>query len=112
MNSEDLFAQLLLRPHPRLQLRADLHRLRLVEPGDLWYSGGGATNDEVFGFSGVPSGGRRTLARVAEVSAALRLHPRVGAYAYFGHVKGRDVVLATFPGGDARYGYLELSFRY
>jgi hypothetical protein len=112
MNCEDLFAQLVLRPHPRLQIRADLHRLRLVEPNDLWYSGGGATNDEVFGFSGVPSGGRRSLARVAEVSAAVRIHPRVGVYAYYSQALGQDVVKATFPGPNARYGYLELSFRY
>jgi hypothetical protein len=112
MNGEDAFVQLLVRPHPRVQVRGDLHRLRLAEPRDLWYSGGGATNDEVFGFSGIPSGGGRSLARVAELSLAVRVHPRVSAYAYYGHAFGREVVRATFPGARARYGYLEMTFRY
>ena len=51
MNTEDLFAQLIARPHPRLEVRTDYHWLRLSEPADLWYAGGGATNDTFFGYA-------------------------------------------------------------
>ena len=57
-------------------------------------------------------GGQRSLARVAELSVAVRIHPRVAAYVYYGQASGQEVVEATFPGRRARYGYLEMTFRY
>ena len=44
MNSQDTFAQLILKPHSRVTVRTDYHWLRLSEKRDLWYAGGGATN--------------------------------------------------------------------
>ncbi len=112
MNNEDLFAQLVLKPHPRVSVRADLHELALSEAADLWYAGGGATKDEVFGFAGIPSGGRRDLARLADLGVTVSLHARLTAYGYLGRATGREVVEASFAGRDATYAYLELTFRY
>jgi hypothetical protein len=112
MNDEDLFAQLLATPWPGVSLRADYHWLRLTEPRDLWYSGGGATNDHVFGFAGIPGHGHRDLAHVVEAAVEVKLHERVTASAYYGHAFGQDVVAATFSGTSASYGYVELTFRY
>jgi hypothetical protein len=112
MNDEDLFAQLLATPWSRVSVRADYHWLRLTEPRDLWYSGGGATNDHVFGFSGIPAGGHRDLAHVVEASVEVKLHERLSAYAYYGHAFGQDVVASTFSGTSASYGYVELTFKY
>ena len=52
MNTQDTFVQMIVKPHPRATLRTDWHWLRLTEKKDLWYAGGGATNDDVFGFFG------------------------------------------------------------
>jgi alginate export protein len=112
MNDEDVFVQLLASPWSRVNVRADYHWLRLTDPHDLWYSGGGATNDHVFGFAGIPSGGERELAHVVEGSVEVKLHDRLSAYAYYGHAFGQDVVAATFSGTSASYGYVELTFRY
>ncbi len=112
MNNEDLFAQLIVRPHRRVTLRVDYHRLRLSEAADLWYAGGGATKDEVFGFSGIPSGGRRELARLADLAVTVDLAKRLTLYAYAGRAAGDDVVEASFAGRDATYAYLDLTFRY
>ena len=49
MNNEDVFAQLRLRPHARVSLRADVHHLRTSNARDLWYFGGGAFQDKTFG---------------------------------------------------------------
>ena len=74
MNIQDVFAQLMLKPHPRVTVRTDYHWLRVTEGRDLWYSGGGATNDDVFGFSGIPANGRRELAHLVDVSVTVRGH--------------------------------------
>ncbi len=112
MNNEDVFVQLIANPFTRVSVRADYHWLRLTEPRDLWYAGGGATNDHVFGFSGTPAGGRRELAHLVEIALDVKLHTRLSASAYYAHAFGQGVVGATFSGNDASYGYLELTFRY
>jgi hypothetical protein len=112
MNNEDSFVQLILKPHSRVTVRSDYHWLRVTEPRDLWYAGGGATNDDVFGFSGIPSGGRRELAHLVDLGITIRLHERLTTYLYYGHAFGQGVVRNTFPGKDANYGYVDLTFRY
>ncbi len=112
MNDEDVFVQLLATPLPRVSVRADYHWLRLTEPHDLWYGGGGATNDHVFGFSGIPANGHRELAHLVELACDVKLHERVSVNAYYGHAFGQGVVGATFSGKDASYAYVELSLRY
>jgi hypothetical protein len=112
MNSQDTFAQILLRPHPRVQVRSDVHWLRLSEKRDLWYAGGGATNDDVFGFSGIPAGDHRELAHLVDLGITVALPKQLSAYGYYGHAFGQGVVRQTFAGRDADYGYVELSYRY
>ena len=112
MNSQDTFVQMILKLHERVTLRTDWHWLRLTAKKDLWYSGGGATNDDVFGFSGIAANDRRELAQLVDVGVNLALLKRLSAYAYYGHAFGGGVVKKTFAGSDADYGYVELTFRY
>ena len=112
MNNQDVFAQLILRPHAAITLRTDYHWLSLSERSDLWYSGSGATNDHLFGYAGSPSGGNRELAHLVDISLTLALHRRVTLGGYYGHAFGRDVVRASFAGADADYGFVEVTFRY
>ena len=112
MNNEDMFVQLLLKPHPRVTVRSDYHWLRVTEPRDLWYAGGGATNNTVFGFSGIPAGSRRELAHLVDLGLTVKLHERLTAYLYYGHAFGQGVIRNTFAGSDASYGYVDLIFRY
>ena len=46
MNLNDRFVQALLKPHPRLAIRADVHWLSLAQAADGWYYGSGATQEE------------------------------------------------------------------
>ena len=112
MNSSDAFLELILRPHERVQIRTDFHWLRLTEDRDLWYSGGGATSNTIFGYSGSPAGDERGLARLADVSVTVTLLKQLTLEAYYGHAFGRGVVEATFAGADANYGFVELTFSY
>lgn len=112
MNNQDVFTQLILRPHARVTLRTDYHWLSLTERRDLWYAGGGATNARIFGFAGAPSGGHRELAHLVDLSATVTLHEHLSLGLYYGHAFGRSVVATSFTGEDADYGFAELTFRY
>jgi hypothetical protein len=112
MNNDDRFVQLIVKPHTRVTVRSDYHWLRLTEGRDLWYSGGGATNDDVFGFTGIPAAGARDLARLVDLGITVQLPRKLTAYAYYGRAFGGAAVRSTFAGEDASYGYLELSYRY
>ncbi|TMA37792.1 MAG: hypothetical protein E6J79_09155 [Deltaproteobacteria bacterium] len=111
MNSGDAFAQILLTPHRNLSLRSDYHWLTVSDGRDLWYSGGGATSNHVFGYAGSPAGGQHDLAQVVDLSASVRVHPQVTVNGYYGHAFGGDVVRRTFAGSAADYGFVELSYR-
>ncbi len=112
MNSSDVFLELQLRPHDRVLIRSDVHWLRLTEGRDLWYSGGGATSNTFFGYAGSPANGDRALATLADISLTVILHRRLTMEAYYGHAFGGSVVGQTFPGRDADYGFLEMTFTY
>lgn len=112
MNSSDVFLELQLRPHERVLIRSDVHWLRLTEGRDLWYSGGGATSSTIFGYAGSPANGARALSTLADISITVALHQRLVLEGYFGHAFGGSVVGQTFPGRDASYGFLEMTFSY
>ena len=69
MNSKDQFVQLIDKPTKRLVLRSDLHWLQLTSGKDLWYQGGGAFDNKVFGYVGRPGNGHSNFASVADISA-------------------------------------------
>ncbi len=111
MNTADAFAELLLTPHPIVNVRADYHWLRLSDGSDLWYSGGGATNDHLFGYAGSPANGRHGLAEVVDLSVTVQLVQQLALGTYYGHAFGGDVVHQTFAGTGANYGFVELVYR-
>jgi hypothetical protein len=92
MNNEDVFASLILRPNPKLVVRADARRLRLSNAGDLWYTGGGAFQDNSFGYAGRPSGGSKSLGNLFDLSLDYNISPVSSVGLYFGHVAGGNVI--------------------
>jgi len=112
MNNEDVFVQAILRPTPKLNLRADVHRLRLSNASDLWYSGGGAFQDNSFGYAGRP-GGARKLATVVDFSVNYTLDAKTALSLYVARAGSGPVVASVYPAGDsAAYAYMELSRRF
>lgn len=112
MNSGDLFIQLITKPHTNVTVRSDYHWLQVSNSADLWYAGAGADNDQIFGFSGLPTGGHQELAHLVDCSVTASLLTHLTAYVYYGRAFGQGVVGATFSGRSANYGYLELTFRH
>lgn len=113
MNTEDAFVQLILRPDARTTIRSDARRVALSESGDLWYAGGGAFDDAVFGFQGRPTGGEDELADVFDLSVDRQLGAMTSLTLYLGHVNGGAVVSRLHPSGSAgNFAYLELTRRF
>lgn len=113
MNNEDSFAQLTIKPHKRIALRGDVHYLRLSSAQDLWYLGGGAFQQQSFGYVGRPSNSRKTLGTFADLSADFTVTSRTAVTAYLGGVKGGGVAQSIYPlGSNLRYFYLELTQKF
>jgi hypothetical protein len=116
MNNEDVYAQLKLKPHARLSLRAEVHSLRLSSRDDLWYAGGGAFQEGTFGYTGRASGGRRSLGTLFDLSADVNVTPTTTLTFYGAGVRGGGVQSVIYPAGGAnpvaRFFYAELTRRF
>ena len=111
-NTTEVFTDLTLRPHDRVTVRAGAHGVRLSEPEDLWYIGGGPFEDETFGYSGRPGGGARGLATIADLSVAVTPAAWVTVEAYAALALEGDVIRSIYPGaGNGRLAYLEVELR-
>ncbi|HEX4065203.1 MAG TPA: alginate export family protein [Acidobacteriaceae bacterium] len=113
MNSTDSFVQLIDSPAKKLELRSDLHWLDLTSGKDLWYLGGGAFDNKVFGFTGRPANGHTSFSSVADISSDWQTTKNVAVNFYYGHGWGKSVVGAIYPTGrNIQFGYTELVYRW
>jgi hypothetical protein len=113
MNSTDEFVQVMDKPAKKLALRSDLHWLQLTSPNDLWYLGGGAYDNKVFGFTGRPANGHSSLASVADLSTDWQATTTLAVNFYYAHVWGKSVIEAIYPvNRNAQYGYVEMVYRW
>lgn len=112
MNNEDLFASLILRPTSKFTIRADAHRLKLSDKSDLWYSGGGAFQDNSFGYAGRSAFKDDKLATLLDLSLDYAPSPLRSFSAYYGHARGGNVVKNIYPGNSLNYFYLEVTQKF
>ncbi len=113
INNEDWFAQLRLKPHAKLNIRTDVHYLRLATEKDQWYLGGGAFQQKTFGYVGRPSNGNKSLGTMVDLSLDYNLTPTTALTFYIAGVRGGDVARSIYPdGGNSRFAYLELTKRF
>jgi hypothetical protein len=113
MNNTDEFVQLIDKPAKQIALRADLHWLSLTSSHDLWYLGGGAFDNKVFGFTGRPANGASSLASLADVSADWQTTKNLALNFYYSYAQGKRVAAAIYPSDrNLQYGYVELVYRW
>jgi hypothetical protein len=113
MNSNDVFVQVGgIKVHPKVTLQAELHRLTLSNENDLWYAGGGAFEDDTFGYAGRPSNGSDDLATTLDFQAVYKPTPALDLTFYAARAFGGDVVEAIFESDDATFAYVELMWRF
>ena len=108
MNLTDVLAELILFPRSDVNVRTTLHGLWLSSSHDLWYAGGAAFDDHIFGYTGRPSFGKSYLGSVLDSGLTWRASSHVSCSLYCGHMFGGSVAAANFPAGrEETFGYLE-----
>ncbi|HUP59637.1 MAG TPA: alginate export family protein [Thermoanaerobaculia bacterium] len=112
MNSNDAFVQVGAKPHAKLSLQSEIHRLALSSKRDLWYAGGGAYDDNAFGYAGRPASGRNGLATVVDLSADYKPNANTSVTFYVARAFGGEVVKSIFEGDSATFGYVEVVKRF
>lgn len=113
MNSKDGFVQVIDRPAKRLELRGDVHWLQLSSGQDLWYLGGGAFDNKVFGYVGRTSNGHSSFASVADVSSDWQATKNLAVNMYYAYASGKTVVSSIYPvDHNAEYGYVEVVYHW
>lgn len=113
MNTEDRFGALVLRPHSKITVSSEFHALRLSNPNDLWYSGGGVFQPWTFGYTGRATSGRRSLANLYDTSIEYRATAHATFTGYFGYAQGLAAMAEIYPQGkDGEFGYLEIIYRF
>jgi hypothetical protein len=113
MNNTDEFVQLIDKPVKQLVLRSDLHWLQLTSWNDLWYLGGGAFDNKVFGYTGRPANGATSLASVADISADWQAAKNFDLNFYYGYAQGKTVVAAIYPSNpNTQFGYVEFVYHW
>jgi hypothetical protein len=111
-NLKDFFGQVILRPNPKLSVRAEIHGLKLANAQDLWYTGSGAYENLNFGYSGRPSGGHVNLGTLYDIGADYNALRNLTVSLFLGYAHGGDVQAATFTGKDADYSYLQFLYKF
>jgi len=113
MDSTDDFVEVMDKPTKWLALRSDLRWLKLTSPHDLWYQGGGAFDDKVFGFTGRPANNASSLASLVDVSADCRVTQNVSLNFYYAYAQGKRVMAAIYAADhNLQYGYVELVYHW
>src|SRR5581483_9705119 len=111
MNLDNAMAQLILKPLPQLEVQSSLHGLWLDSNKDLWYAGGGAFDNSIFGYTGRPSFGRDYLGALADCQITWKINGHIAAQIYYGHAFGGSVVGAVYPAGrEANFGFIQTTW--
>ena len=118
-NLQDIFFQTILRTSPKrgltaplFTIRTDVHSLRLSDSNDLWYGGGGAYDNSVFGYNGRTSNGKANLATMVDLSVDYAPAKSTTVTAYLAYANGGNVISNIYKSRDSVYSYLELNYRY
>lgn len=116
MNNQDTFAEFRFRPASKLAVLTGVRFLRLSNRQDLWYLGGGAFQEQTFGYIGRPSNQNASLGTLFDASLDYDLTSLTRLTFYVGAVRGGGIQAAIYPAGGSNpvghFIYLEFVQRF
>jgi hypothetical protein len=108
MNNRDVFAQVVVKPIPKLMMRMDFHALSVNARHDLMYSGSGASSNTQFGYQGLNTYGQSEIAYVSLIGASYKASDHVTINTFYGHAFGQGIMSRNFSDAQGNYGLLEV----
>ncbi len=108
MNNTSIYAQLLLRPNPKLLVRSEFQNLNLTNRNDLLYSGGGPFNDIGFGIGGKASLGQKRIGNLVDTSVDYKFTPETSLGVYLGYVFDSKV----YTDSTSRFAFVEFTQKF
>jgi hypothetical protein len=111
-NTLDFTGQLIIDLHRRLKLHSQIHKVKLAEKNDLWYTGTGAFQNSSFGYEGTPTGDHAGLANYLDVSLHYQAGSRFQMTLYVGALSGKAVMTARLQGRKGGVAYLEMLYHF
>jgi len=111
-NTEDYMGQLILNPTSRLELRSEIHKVKLHTVNDLWYLGSGAFQNTSFGYLGLRDHGHRGLGNYVDLSASYKLNSRLSLRGYVGALSGKGAITDQPQGRKGGFAYLDVVCRF
>jgi hypothetical protein len=111
-NVEDYTGQVILQPSSRLQLRSEIHKVKLHGKNDLWYQGSGAFQNTSFGYDGRPAKAAGGLANFIDLSGKIAVNPRMDVGLYLGALSGKSTMTSRVNGRKGGFTFVEFTFRF
>jgi len=111
-NSEDYTGQVIVQPTRKLQLRSEVHKVKLHSANDLWYLGTGAFQNTSFGYDALPDNGHKGLGNYVDFSADYQVTSRLGLCYYIGVMSGKGAETQRPHGRKGGFTYLEIAYRF
>ena len=111
-NTEDYMGQLILNPTRLLELRSEIHKVKLHAVNDLWYMGSGAFQNTSFGYIGLPDNGHRGLGNYVDFSADYQVSSRWSFRGYVGALSGKGAMTNQPQGRKGGFAYLDVVYRF
>ena len=112
MNNQDLFANAAMDVADGVTVKAEAAYLWAAQARDLLYSGGGATKETQFGYSGAPLSDSRAVGLLASLQGSYKVSNLLTLSLYYGHLFGGGALEAAFARNDIDYGFAEAILKY
>jgi hypothetical protein len=110
-NLVDWFAQLMLKPHEKVNVNLMLHHFYLADDNDARYFGTGAFNKKVFGYGAQPSRGYGAGGTEIDAVVNYDLNKHVSIQGGYAYMWGRGI-FNTSSNPNVSFGYLQLALKY
>lgn len=111
-NTEDYTGQVIWQPNHRLELRSEVHKVKLHSANDEWYLGSGAFQNASFGYYLLPNSGHRGLGNYVDFSPKFQVTERLALRAYIGALSGKAVETSSLKGKKGGFAFLEIAYRF
>lgn len=111
-NNRETFVSLETTPRANVVVRLGARSLRLAEPADLWYVGGGAYDRRTFGYAGRPSSGRTGLGSSVDLAVDWRISSHLAISGYAASASGGPVTDAVYGARErSTFAFVEMTLR-